>query len=297
MIRLYLILILSLGFTLTLNAQIKDDSSTVLNSNKLYVIIKNDGTEFVGKIISMNAREYLIDTKKMGLVYVPKHEIKDVKEVKEGELNATGEYIPSEVFSTRYFITTNALPIEQGESYVQWNLWGPDLQFGVRKNFGIGIMTSWVGIPVVGTAKYSFNLGKKFNAGIGTLIGTGSWAAPDFGLALPFGSLTYGDRRYNVNFSFGYGAIFSKGDAEGRALLSVGGMAKVGKKISLVLDSFIVPNSSNDPSQNNGIAIIIPGLRWQTNSNAAFQLGFAGIVYESNAEPIPIPMLQWYRKL
>lgn len=283
--------------TLHVNAQFRDDSTTVLNDNKLYVITKNDGTEFVGKIISMNAREYLIDTKKMGLVYIPKHEIKDVKEVKEGELNATGEYIPSEVFSTRYFVTTNALPIEQGESYVQWNLWGPDLQFGVRKNFGIGIMTSWVGIPVVGTAKYSFNLGKKFNAGIGTLIGTGSWAAPDFGLALPFGSLTYGDRRYNLNFSFGYGAVLIEGDSEGKALLSVGGMAKVGKKISLVLDSFIIPNTSGNSNQSNGIAIIVPGMRWQTNSNAAFQLGFAGVVYEGQAEPIPIPMLQWYRKL
>lgn len=289
-------------------AQNKQDTIKV-DSFKIYKVIKNDGTTFVGRILSKDAREVLIETKETGQVIIPKHEVKEITEIKRGELSASGEYIPAEVFSSRYFITTNGLPIEKGESYIQWNLFGPDFQFGVGKNFGLGIMTSWVGMPVIGSAKYSINLGEeRINLGIGTLLGTGSWAAPDFGIALPFGTLTFGDRRKNITFSGGYVAVFYKefmydgsspydpverNTSEGRALLSVAGMAKVGKKVSVVFDSFIVPSTG----QSGVLALLIPGIRWQVESNRAFQFGFVGLNLDGELVPFPIPMIQWYRKL
>lgn len=121
------------------------------------VVIKNDGTEFVGTIISSDAREVHIVTKTVGEVIIPKHEIREIKRISVRELDNIGGYIGEEVFATRYFLTTNGLPVAKGESYVQWNLFGPDLQFGVSDNFGLGVMTSWIGIPLIGTAKYSFH--------------------------------------------------------------------------------------------------------------------------------------------
>jgi len=272
------------------SAQNSDDGVKI-DSAKIYVVIKNDGTEFAGKILSYDAREVLIETDKLGQIIIPKHEIKEIRELQPGEVGKGGEYEPVEVFATRYFITTNGLPIKKGESYIQWNLYGPDFQFGIRKNFGLGIMTSWVGMPIIGSAKYSIELDTNINLALGTLLGTGSWAKPDFGIALPFVAFTFGNRRSNITFSGGYGAVFGIGESDGRALLSVAGMTKVGKKVSLVFDSFIAPATVD------GFALLIPGIRWQTESNKAFQFGFGGLITDGELVPVPIPLVQWYRKL
>ena len=107
--------------------------SSKINAGKIYLVIKNDGSQFTGKIISMDAREVLIDTKNIGQVSIPKHEIKELREITAGELSAKGEFQPNETFATRYFLTTNGLPIEKGDNYILWNWYGPDIQFGVGK--------------------------------------------------------------------------------------------------------------------------------------------------------------------
>lgn len=262
---------------------------------KVYILIKNDGTEFIGKIISRDAREILMKTERLGEVIIPMHEVREIRELKTGEISSSGEYIHEEVFATRYFISTNGLPIEQGESYVQWNLYGPDFQFGLGENFGVGIMTTWIGVPLIGTVKYSIPVADNANIAVGTLLGTGSWAAPEFGLVLPFAALTIGDRRTNINFSAGYGAAFMENESEGRSLFSIAGMTKLSSKISLVFDSFIAPAKST--SEDDGFALLIPGLRLQFKEKSAFQFGFAGIYANGELAPLPIPMIQWYRKL
>jgi hypothetical protein len=300
----------------------------------VHIVIKNDGTQFVGNIISRDSRELIINTQNLGEIVIPMHEIREIREAKASEVSATGEYVPAEVFSTRYFITTNGLPIEKGESYIQWNIFGPDFQFGVGENFGLGIMTTWIGMPLIGTAKYSIDLPGNASAGVGFLLGTGSWAAPDFGLMLPFGVFTLGDRVSNINFSLGYGGVFYKEStydpilnrnrenrvSEGRFLFSIAGMAKAGNKISLVFDSFIVPRGGfydyteyvevYNPNtgwydyqpvvrrkRRGGLTLLIPGIRLQTNPNKAFQFGFGGAYVDGKIVPTPIPMVQWYQKL
>ncbi len=324
----------TLLFCIPLIVWSQDPGATQDDPPVIHIVIKNDGTQFVGKLISRDAREVLIDTRNLGEIVIPMHEIREIREAKATELSATGEYIPAEVFSTRYFITTNGLSIEKGESYIQWNLYGPDFQFGVSDNLGVGVMTTWFGTPLIGTAKYSIDLPGNASAGVGLLAGTGSWAAPEFALLLPFGVFTLGDRVSNINFSFGYGGVFYKESnydpirhrdienrvSDGRFLFSIAGMAKAGKKLSLVFDSFIVPRGGYynyteyvdyyDPNsgwyesrpvtrrkRRGGLTLLIPGIRLQTEPNKAFQFGFGGAYADGELIPTPIPMVQWYRKL
>jgi hypothetical protein len=247
----------------------------------------------------MDPREVLIDTKNMGQVSIPKHEIKEIKLIKSGDVSADGEYLPSETFATRYFITTNGLPIAKGESYVLWNWYGPDVQFGVAKNFSLGVISTWFVAPVIASAKYSLELDANTHLGVGTLLGTGSWVARDFHFALPFASLTWGNRRSNFTVSGGYGEVWQNGSAfedhpshSGRALCSVAGMTKVSKKTSLVFDSFIFPGNGRNLDY---FALYNAGFRVQTRADAAFQLGFLGI--SSTNDFVPIPMVQFFRKL
>ncbi len=292
------------------------NNQDTLREKGIYIITKNDGVTYVGEIVYDNAREVFIKTKKTGDLIIPKYEIKSIIKASESEINEEGELEQSEVFATRYFITTNAIPINKGDSYILWNLYGPDFQFGLGKNVGIGVMSTWVGMPIIGTLKYSFSKNEKLHYGFGLLAGTGSWALPEWGIALPFGILTFGDRKNNINFSAGYGAIIERGKSDGRFLFSVAGFSKIGKKISIVLDSFIMSagNYFNEqetyynPStgfnetitvrkRKAGFALIIPGVRWQLEPNKAFQFGFAGLMVNGEAVPAPIPMIQWFRKL
>jgi hypothetical protein len=260
------------------------DTTQTVNT-RTYQITTSDGNEFFGTIISQDSKEVLIETKNMGQVSIPKYQITEIKEMEPGKENGTGER-----FSTRYFITTNGLPIKKGENYIIWNLYGPDIQFGVTDHLGVGIMTSWVGIPIIGTAKYSFNLGKNTSMSLGTLIGTGSYAAPKFAMVVPFAALTFGDSKRNINFSGGYGAVWTESEDDGRVLLSVAGMTSVSKKASLVFDSFIIPAASHSKS----LSIIIPGFRLETNKGKFFQFGF-GAVFQKGENVIPFPMIQLFQ--
>jgi hypothetical protein len=312
---IFKILFFALFFISTISSFSQEKKDT-LKEKELYIITKNDGVIYVGEIVYDNAREVFIKTKKTGDLIIPKHEIKSIVKARESEINAEGEIVQSEVFATRYFITTNAIPISKGESYILWNIYGPDFQFGLGKNVGVGIMSTWVGMPIIGTLKYSFSKNEKFHYGFGVLGGTGSWAVPEWGMILPFGIMTFGDKKANINFSAGYGAIIERGESDGRFLFSVAGFSKIGKKISVVLDSFIMPagNYFNEQETNynpstglnetivvrkrkEGFALIIPGIRWQLEPNKAFQFGFAGLMVNGEAVPAPIPMIQWFRKL
>jgi hypothetical protein len=318
-------------------------SDTTSFEGKIYIITKNDGTKFMGKIINSDPREVLLESTKIGLVYIPKHEIKSIKEV----LSTLSEkdFTEENIFSTRYFITTNGFPIRKGDSYIQWNLYGPDFQFGIRDNFGIGIMTSWGGVPIIANAKYSIKLKEELHLGLGLLAGSGSWTFPQLGLGLPFTSLTYGNRKNNITASFGYGALTYRNtngryrlidysndvmytnsfvrenyqSTEGRLLTSVSGMFRLSNELSFVFDSFILlPGKDKEKQQleqmynsvtnqftyfiisqkeeKPAIMLLIPGLRWQTNADKAFQFGFAGLNFNNEFQKVPIPFVQWYRK-
>ena len=275
------------------------------DTTSLYCITQNDGSKLVGRILSNDSREVKIKTAEGREIIIPQYIIKSITKTNFGDLNEKGEYVGKDNFCTRYFITTNGLPLEKGKNYIQWNLFGPDFQFNVTDHVGMGIMTSWIGMPVIGTIKYSNSISDDVHYAFGGLVGTGSWAAPGVGGALPFAAITFGTGRSNLSFSGGYGAIWNNGSTAGRALASVAGMHKISRKVSLVFDSFFMLAGADktytsyggytQTRSNPGIAIIIPGVRIHQTESTAFQFGFAGVFYDNELLPVPLPMVQWYR--
>lgn len=198
----------------------QQDSTVVIDTNEstdgidknMYRVVKMDGGENIGKILSRDAREILLLTRDNRQIYIPQHVIKEIILIDDSEYNSLGEFVGEDKFATRYFIATNGLPIKKGEHYIAWNPIGGEVQFGLDKNFGVGVMTSWLGTPIIGNIKVSFELGTKTQLAVCGLLGTGSWLIPDSGGALPFATLSFGDRSHNLAFSCGYGAVWSDGD-------------------------------------------------------------------------------------
>ena len=76
--------------------------------------------------------------------------------------------------------------------------------------------------------------------------------------------------------------------------MSVAAMFTAGRSLSIVFDTFVAPTLKDDKS---GFALIMPGIRLQTQADRAFQLGFAGVYFDGEVAPLPVPMLQWFRKI
>ena len=178
-----------------------------------YLIVKNDGNEYVGQILSDDGREVLIETKSLGKIYIPKSDINSMRPINYTEDIAKGEVSTAGVFTTRYQFTTNCFPIKKGENYAMLNLYGPEVHFAVHKDFSVGIMSTWIGSPIALALKYTRGTANpKINVGVGTLLGTAGYVNQGKGFGgLHWGMITYGDRRNNATLSLGYG-YFNDGD-------------------------------------------------------------------------------------
>jgi hypothetical protein len=273
-----------------------------IDSTKTYVITQNDGSQLTGKILKNDERELTVLLMDRRKIIIPQYVIKSITPVNSSDFNAIGQYVGEENFRTRYFLTTNGLPVKKGKNYVQWTLLGPDLQFSVTDRLGAGLMTTWIGMPIIGSVKYTGNISENVNYAVGALVGTGSYIRPTVGGALPFGAITFGDGRSNLNFSAGYGAIWNTGDVNGRPLVSVAGMTKVGKKVTLVLDSFFLLSTDSYNGYignrlNSTFGFIVPGIRINSTDTKAFQIGFASLYVANRFIPTPFPVIQWFRIL
>jgi hypothetical protein len=267
-------------FSISLNAQVEE--------RKKSLVTKNDGTEYVGVILQQDAREILLQTESVGELIIPKHEIKSIEEF-TGDKYTSAKYAESNIFATRYFFSNNGLPMSKGESYAMIQLAGAEYQVAVVDNLTIGGLTSWIGVPIVASAKYAIRVTDNFNLAVGALAGTGSWAAWGTYGVMPYGSVTVGNPRINLNLSVGYLSIGNDGSSTASApLYSIGGLARLSDRVSFVGDSFIYAQESNV------VAIVIPGLRFDRNKGGAFQFGLAGLVVNNKAIPFPVPFLSWF---
>ncbi len=302
-----LLFIIALLISFCTQAQTFEYADT--NSGKKVLIITQNGGEFIGKIIKQDAKEVLIYTKKLGEVSIPKYQIKEIKEIENDDINVKGDYKGNQVFATRYLGTTNALSVGKGENYVKYSLIGPDVNFGVTDNLTIGVMTSWIALPIVVTAKYSHQINENTHVAGGLMVGNLGWASlvedVGFNLALvPFGAITKGTRRNNINFALGYGKVWIDGIGAGAVVGSVGGMSKIGRTTSFVFDSMILGLASvSGTSIQGGLTttpgfglILTPGLRFQSKEDAAFQFGFSLGASDGGVSPIPLPRFAWFRK-
>ncbi len=169
------------------------------------------------------------------------------------------------------------------------SLLGAELNFAATEHLSLGIMSSWLGIPIIGTAKYSFELSEKLNFSLGGVMGTASWADPSLFGAIGFGALTFGDRSSNITLSGGYGYITDSQYGGGLPAISIAGMTKITKSITLLAEAFSFIN------RYVPIVMILPGVRFSIKSDQAFQLGFAGIYFDDEVFPLPIPQLRYFK--
>ncbi len=254
--------ILLFAFTLLWNVLVAQTNP--VDSTVTVKIEKFNGTTYLGKIISDDGREILLETSDIGRIYIPKNEIKTMSSEKTHELNILGKPAEYFAFNTRYAFTNNALPIKKGDHYASISWYGPEVHFAVSKGLSIGVMSTWLAVPVVLAIKYTLpSKNENLHFSIGSLLGSSSYANNFKGFGgLQWGTVTYGNTINNLSFSLGYGYInlrdinsvavpgtyvspnypmYNDEESPLRAspIFSFAWIVKVSKKASLFFDSMI----------------------------------------------------------
>lgn len=289
-------------------AQDYDDST-------VYVITTYDDVEFIGHIITKDAREVLLRKDNGDEVFIPTYVIRSIQPLTES-LMRKGIYLSGNPHASRYFYTPSAFPIEKGDGYIQTiygGIW--QFQYGITPRFSIGIGTPIIGAPVWITPKYSFNLGRNVYGALGAQVGSLGWILGDWSAVagVGYGVLTFGSQQ--SNFSIGMGVLGSRIPSDefvvtdslnwtgydrtvitqrSSLAFSLGGMKHLQKNMLVIGEFWALPNIDGNFSLYFGG----PGLRMMRNQNL-FDFGFWVFHVNNTDEPLtfPIPYISYTWKL
>jgi hypothetical protein len=293
-----------------------------------YIIKLGNGNEYVGVIVQDDGREMLIQTKSLGKIYVSKTDVVSItKNDKSHAVVVDGEVWDNSTFSTRYFLTTNGLPIKKGENYYMIHLFGPEFHVAVSNSVNVGIMTTWIGAPFLFTVKKSFATKRPdINLALGSLNGNLSFFNEFKGLfSLNFLSITKGNRENNITLSGGYvhwhngmkADLYQTNVKANGFLGSVAGSWRISKSASFIFDSMIgyLYSKRNSYEEENtydanwnvvyvnrfkveknterAFYMFMPGIRVMETKNRAFQF----YLNYTNVEDVQFgfPMVSWLR--
>jgi hypothetical protein len=260
-----------------------------IDTTAIYIVTKTNNQEYIGKLLQDDGREILLLTESMGKIYIPKSEVKSIKKVENPNKLKDGQYLGDNPFNTRYYFTTNALPIAKGDHYVMTHLYGPEVHFSIHNRFSLGIMSTWIASPFAVAAKFALTENESgLNVAVGSIVGTTGYINNFRGYGgLHWGMLTLGDKVNNLTFSFGYGYL-QTGSLREKAgtyispnypspnspspmatssIFSIAGIFKISSKVSMIFDSMVLPHKAynkteeyiyddiNDPLKGNIDAI------------------------------------------
>jgi hypothetical protein len=235
-----------------------------IDSNVFVKVEKFNGATYTGKIISDDGRELLLETNNIGRIFIPKNEIKTISEEKFRGKNTINESAAYFAFNTRYAFTNNALPIKKGDHYASISWYGPEVHFAVSKGFSVGVISTWLAVPVILALKYTLpTKNEKLHFSLGSLLGSSSYANNFKGFGgLQWMTGTYGNTINNFSISLGYGYlkwggmidiampgtyispnyplyVTEESPLRASPVISFAGIIKVSKKASLFFDSMI----------------------------------------------------------
>jgi hypothetical protein len=316
------LILIALIFTFGSGVSLAQTDSTAATDSTFYLITKTDGGEFYGFILSDDGREILLQTATIGKIFIAKSDIESIKEVNTERVNTDGtiryeDFRATGPFTTRYFITTNALPVEKDEDYAMIHLYGPEAHFAINDNFSLGVMSTWIASPIAIAAKYSFDSETDVHYSLGTMLGSSGYLANAnaFG-GLHWVTVTQGNRKKNISLSAGvayvslgryfYGS--NQRTVTGSAVLSVAGIAPVGKKASFIFDAMsftrkaqYTPQGYNNTPKDvyRPTFVIMPGMRFNQKHGSAFQVTLSGFVHVTDygyVNAFPAPMISWLRQ-
>jgi len=210
--------------------------------------IKGDaGLTYVGTIIERNDKEIILLTEGKTKFHIPIETIQDIRSIPSSHFH-DGEYWFPNPNETRYLFAPSAFNLKKGEGYYQNTyLFINSFNYGFTDNFSFGVGFEFLSTfgslggdfnPIFFlTPKYSMQVSENLRVGIGVLYGNVSDLVGGFGVG--YGLATYGNQEHNATLGLGFG--FFDGDFSTDPVITISGMTRISRRISLVTENWFFP--------------------------------------------------------
>ena len=278
----HIIICLLLSFSIFSITVAQDKEQKSRPDSGLVVLLTNSDEEFVGTIVSEDAREVSMRLQNGKMLFIPAYAVKSVRKLSSSTFFIKGKPVFPNPHPSRYFYTPSAIPMDKGEIYIQ-SVYGLayQVQFGVTENFSIGATTSLLATPVALTAKYSIKIDEKNTLAFGGLAGIVGWGT-ETNLGIGFGAFTHGTKESNVTFAAGYAWFNTKEDNDGgnSPMMSFSGNQRLSKNLSLMGELWYLPEV--------GVFFGGPCIRLYKSKKSSFDFGIWCIGVEDKNPFIPV---------
>ena len=254
---------------------------TSFNDTGIYYIGTLDGGQFLGKILTKNDREFYIETKDKGKMYIPKYVITEIKRITPNSNSATNsshisgspmQIYPPNPHPSRYYYSPSALPIEKGEGYINCTYFLLyQAQYGLTDHISIGGTMTIVGMPAMFNVKWSQKVRRNLYIGAGGQIGKTWWTSNSDAIGVGFVNATLGNEETNITLNGGYG-FYGK---EHINLVSLAATQRISKKLSLMFEAWSILQPNYDPIFFGG-----PGFRLYAGKKATWDFGFIALSFK-----------------
>ena len=225
---------------------------------RTYLVETQQGTTFTAMLVSMSLTTLEFEAPELGRIKLERTQIRraDLQGgAAVGVAAKPGYYDIGN--GNRLFFAPTARGLRKGEGTLQSvNLFLAGLNYGVSDNFSIGGYVSLVpGLALTEqflaiTPKLSVPIRKNLYAGAGLLYirvptfdsGSGS---DNIGAGIGYGALTYGSADDNLTLGLGYGFVQGGGVSEigSTPIVQIGGQKRVGRRVSLVSENYVIADS------------------------------------------------------
>ncbi len=244
------------------NVQAQDADTTAFPVNA--VIFLKDGTQLRGILLSESPVGARIRTDNLGELTVTADKIERIEKNDAGFYNK-GVYWFDNPHRTRYLFAPSALPLHKGEGYYQnAYIFVNSVTIGITDHFTMGggfvlnpTFRDWQILFL--NPKFSFPSQSRVTFGIGALavgvfnrgynfdINTGISHRNGIETNIAgaaYGILTVGGAERNGSVGLGWG--FAQGEATASPLINASYMARVGRRVGLVTENWLIISPKND---------------------------------------------------
>lgn len=233
-----------------LNAQTEQSQFSIPGPSELSLIkMKGEsGITYVGTIIERSDKEITILTDANTKIQIVLSSVQDIRAIPKSQIH-NGEYWYPNPNDSRYLFAPSAFNLKQGEGYYQNTyLFINTFNYGITDNFSMGLGFEFISTfaslgasdfdPIYFlTPKYSMQLAENVRVGVGVLYGKISDDIGGFGVG--YGLVTYGNPEHNATLGLGFG--FFDGEFSSDPVITISGMTRLSRRISLVTENWFFP--------------------------------------------------------
>lgn len=219
----------------------------------VYYRIQTDRGYAEGRIIRETETEIEVLKTNNEIIYIAKNQI----------ISKTIIPNPSKigpiVHPTRYLYAPSAIPLKQGEGYLNLIYFlAVQAQYGITDNISIGMTTTPILMPTFINLKVGGKIGEDLYASVGGQMGKLFYADED-NLGLMFANVTYGNKEANVTLNTGYG--FYSQSKENLPIIEISGLYQSSPKVTLVGEFWVLLHENRAPTMIGGPALRINAFR------------------------------------